>query len=316
MANSTSYFTSGVIITQALTTARPVGTLVLNPADNLLYRSTNATVATYTPVSAAAGAISGTVLDGTAITWGTGLDVVATANGTDLIWTQGAGLGAFRIQDGLVTSWGTGNDLVFTPNGTDVLVSGAGALRYQDSYVTSYGTGNDLILTPDGTNVVFTGAGLGLWSDAVFAIGDNGDTTKRLKFEASAITAGQTRTITMSDADLDFRTNSLASFTIADPGTGAAIPVTTSANVALTIAGPGETNTLAIPTAVGQTLHISVASWGGAGSRAITCAQAINATGNTVITVAGAGQSILLAAASVGGALRWRVVYTDGPGLS
>lgn len=246
----TSRFPSGVLITQALTTARPVGTIVLNPADNNLYRSTNATVATYTAISGAVGSLSGTVLDGTAITWGTGLDVVASADGTNLVWEQGAG------------------------------------------------------------------AGLSLWEAGVFRLADTTDNTKRVSFVVSTVTAGQTRSVTWADANLDFRTQSLASQTIADPGTGQAIPVTTSGNLALTMSVPGETNTLAIPTAIGQTLHITVASFVAASTRIITSAQAFNGTGNTVITLDAATDSILLAAASVGGALRWRVVYNDGCALT
>lgn len=253
--------------------------------------------------------------DSAVVSFGTGVDVTLTPNGTDLLIAQGAGAGAWRFQDTIVTSWGAGNDLIFTPNGTDVLVTGAGALRFQDSYVTSYGTGNDLIVTPDGTNVVFTGAGLGLWSDSVFAIGDNADTTKRLRFEASGITAGQTRVITAADRAVSLQTN-IANDSIADPGSGAAIPVTSSGCVSLALAGAGETNTLAIPTVVGQELHITVASFVAMATRAITVAASFNAAGNTVITLDAAADTILLRAANVGGALRWRVVYNDGAALS
>lgn len=103
--------------------------------------------------------------------------------------------------------------------------------------------------------------------------------------------------------------------TIADPGTGAAIPVTASGAIALTIGAGAETNTLAIPTFLGQTLTI-VSSVQGAGTRAITSAQAINQAGNTIMTFAALADFIMLRAVSIAGALRWRVVANDGVALS
>lgn len=107
-----------------------------------------------------------------------------------------------------------------------------------------------------------------------------------------------------------------ATNTIADPGTGQAIPVTTSGMVPLTIAGAGETNTLAIPAFVGQVLDIIADTLGGGGDRAITSAQAINQAGNTVMTFAAAADFIRLVACTIGGALRWRVAANDGVALS
>lgn len=46
-------------------------------------------------------------------------------------------------------------------------------------------------------------AGVVVVSDANFRIGDSADLTKRIAFEASGITAGQTRTITMPDRAVD-----------------------------------------------------------------------------------------------------------------
>ncbi len=107
-----------------------------------------------------------------------------------------------------------------------------------------------------------------------------------------------------------------ADLTIADPGTALAIPVTKSGYIALTIGSAGaETNTLAIPTFIGQQLSI-MADTVGTGTRAITCAQAINQTGNTLMTFASAADYIVLKAATIGGALRWRVAANDGVALS
>lgn len=110
----------------------------------------------------------------------------------------------------------------------------------------------------------------------------------------------------------------LASFqpvVVADPGTAAAIPVTKSASISLTIGAGAETNTLAIPTFVGQTLNI-VAGVIGAGSRAITSAQAINQTGNTVMTFGQLRDFIALRAVTVAGVLKWTVTSNDGVALS
>lgn len=103
---------------------------------------------------------------------------------------------------------------------------------------------------------------------------------------------------------------------IADPGSTKAIPVTASGFVPLTIAGAGETNTLADPTFVGQKLDIIADTLGGVGARAITAASAINQTGNTVMTFAAAQDFIRLVAVTIGGALKWRVAANDGVALS
>lgn len=102
--------------------------------------------------------------------------------------------------------------------------------------------------------------------------------------------------------------------TLADPGTGQAIPVTRSASIAITTAA-AETNTLAIPTFIGQRL-ILICDVYAVGDRVITSAQPINQTGNTIMTFGAAGDFIVLEAAQVGGALRWRVVSNDGVALS
>lgn len=104
---------------------------------------------------------------------------------------------------------------------------------------------------------------------------------------------------------------------LADPGgANAAIGVTRSATVDFTIGSAGaETNTLAIPSFEGQRLLLN-ANTVGTGTRAVTSAQAINQTGNTVMTFAQARDAIGLAAIKVGGALRWTVVFNDGVVLS
>jgi hypothetical protein len=112
---------------------------------------------------------------------------------------------------------------------------------------------------------------------------------------------------------------------VADPGTGAAIPVTKPATISLTIAAAGETNTLAAPLYPGQLLILYTGALSNAGTRIVTCSAAINATGNNTITLntapsapARGDRIILIGCPSVaaGTTLRWRVVINDGCTLS
>lgn len=103
---------------------------------------------------------------------------------------------------------------------------------------------------------------------------------------------------------------------LADPGTAQAIAVTRSAYVGITIGSAGaETNTLAIPTFLGQVMMLN-ADTVGTGTRAVTSAQAINQAGNTVMTFAQARDCIVLRSIKVGGAFRWMVAANDGVALS
>lgn len=107
-----------------------------------------------------------------------------------------------------------------------------------------------------------------------------------------------------------------SSFAIADPGTAQAIPVTANAVINLTIGSAGaETNTLAIPTFIGQRLTIH-ADTVGTGTRAITAASAINQAGNTIMTFGAASDFIALIGVTLGGTRCWRVLANDGVALS
>lgn len=300
-----------------LLTAKPVGTIVLNALDNNIYRSTNAAVATYTQLNQPAGIVG----DGQSITFGTGLDVVLSADGTDLNVAQGAGGGAWTFQDALVVNWGTGKDVTFTANGADLDIGqggGGGGVTFLDTLPVNFGSGKDLIVTGDGTNVVFsnTAAALALWHDDVFTVADQADTTRRFQFSVGGIAAATLRTWTVPNYNLDFGTAVMSQTLGADPGTGAAIPVATSAHYDLTIGTGAETNTLAIPTAIGQRISLSAATVGMGGTRAVTAASAINQAGNTIMTFAQASDFIELTAISLNGALAWRVAANDGVALS
>lgn len=100
---------------------------------------------------------------------------------------------------------------------------------------------------------------------------------------------------------------------VADPGTGKAIPVTRSAVINIVTAG-AETNTLAIPTFLGQQLILNVSTF--VGARVITASQAINQAGNTIMTFGAVRDCIVLEAIKVGSALRWVVTGNDGVALS
>lgn len=104
--------------------------------------------------------------------------------------------------------------------------------------------------------------------------------------------------------------------TIADPGTGVAIPVTGNGNVALTIGSAGaETNTLAVPTFAGQIISIS-ADTVGTGSRVVTVATDVDNSGNNVLTFDAAGEFISLYGIKLGATFAWRILSNTGVGLA
>jgi len=96
--------------------------------------------------------------------------------------------------------------------------------------------------------------------------------------------------------------------------TGTAIPVTASGSLAITQNG-AETNTLANPMWMGQTISIFVDT-DTSGARVVTAASRINQAGNTIITLSDVGDFIKLEAITIAGALRWQVVANDGAVLS
>lgn len=101
---------------------------------------------------------------------------------------------------------------------------------------------------------------------------------------------------------------------IVDPGTGVAIPVTASGSMAITQNG-AETNTLANPTFMGQTISLFVDT-DTSGQRVVTAAARVNQPGNTVMTFTSVGAFIKLEAITIAGALRWQVVAFEGVTLA
>lgn len=101
---------------------------------------------------------------------------------------------------------------------------------------------------------------------------------------------------------------------LADPGDGEALPAE-SGYLPIVTGADAETRTLANPTGAGQELTI-VHETDGGGAAVVTVASAINATGNTAITLADAGDFIVLRSIKVGANYRWRVAANDGAALS
>ena len=114
----------------------------------------------------------------------------------------------------LAQSWTQAQTFGADDTGVDVKMFGATAgvyvlwdesadtMIFTDGAKMSFGAGADLVVTPDGTNVVFSGAGAALWHDTSLLIVDPADTTKRARFDAGSVTAGQTRIVTLADMDV------------------------------------------------------------------------------------------------------------------
>jgi len=107
----------------------------------------------------------------------------------------------------------------------------------------------------------------------------------------------------------------IAPYEVLDPGTGQAIVVNRwNQHIGLTIAAStAETNTLAAPTQAGQRLSIIAMSVGGAGSRVVTVASAIDSSGHTTMTFDAVDEAVTLEAFPVGSdTYEWRVVFSSG----
>jgi hypothetical protein len=96
----------------------------------------------------------------------------------------------------------------------------------------------------------------------------------------------------------------------------AALAPTYSGEYTMAIANAAETNTCTAPAFAGQVLAFGVTSRAGTGTRAITFASAINATGNTVATFNATTDILILQAVTVAGTPAWRVMNSDGVALS
>jgi hypothetical protein len=294
-------------------------------------------------LTAVAAAYTGSVGFGVS---GTGVDVTFYGDtaGRDLVWDQSEN--TLRAADsaaiGLGSGAGTTPDISFTWDGTRLLVSqltansqirwgvdGAGidqawfgdtasvsmswdqsadSLIFTDSAKIVFGTGSDITVLWDGTDLVVSQAapnsavkwGLdGAGIDHVFY----GDTASAsMTWDQSA-----DKLVFAGVAKIQLQTIAAA--------TGTAIPVTHSGSFPITTAA-AETNTLADPTFLGQTLTIFVDTYA-VGDRVVTAASRINQAGtDRIMTFGAVGDCIKLEAITVGGALKWQVVHNDGVVLS
>lgn len=131
-------------------------------------------------------------------------DVVAESSAAAGVTVDGT-----LIKDGGVTL-GTGANL--TGSATSSVVTNTVAERTAASGVTVDGT-----LIKDGGATVM---------DSTFYVVDNADTTKRMSFECSGISAGQTRTVTMPDGNVTL---------VTDPASYAVLAAVTAGNGAAKI---------------------------------------------------------------------------------
>lgn len=313
MPADVSRFPEGILINHSLLVASPVGTIIEN--GSVLYISTNAAIPAYTPI-----APGGSYPQGTPLTFITAAGTVSfTGGATDVVITDTGGSGLV-FGDSVPLYFGTSQDVLFNPTGGNLVIQqslGAGRVIFADALPVSWGTSQDVnFLMAGGNLLVVQGAGLGvmLLADDTVRFSATADPTKRLGFDVSGVTAGQTRILTAPDYNWAPGV-SVSPAETADPGDAAAIPVTGTTSISLTIGAGAETNTLAAPTAVGQVLSL-IASTVGGGTRAITASAGINKAGNTVMTFAAVSDWIMLRAVRYAGALVWRVAANDGVGLS
>jgi len=108
-----------------------------------------------------------------------------------------------------------------------------------------------------------------------------------------------------------------ADFQIDDPGDGKNIasPQRWGGVVNLVSGASGETRTLSDPEKAGLQITLGFQTDGG-GDVAVTAATGINQTGNTVMTLADAGDEITLRSIKKGTAYVWRIASNDGVALS
>jgi len=228
-----------------------------------------------------------------------GIGTAGNSAGGAMSATGGAGQGsaaggAATVAGGVGGATGAGGASSIK-GGAGGATSGTGGAVSVVGGAGSAGNANGGAVTIDG------GAKNGSGTDGAINIGTS----------AGAITLGKSVTI------LTFQSKQAAGAatnTIADPGTGVAIPVTADGVVPIVTAA-AETNTLAIPSYMGQELILAMDTHVG-GDRVITASQAINQAGNTIMTFGAARDIICLRGITVGGALRWQVAWNEGVALS
>ncbi len=177
------------------------------------------------------------------------------------------------------------------------------AVTFGDDVTLGLGDADDITATWNGTKLVVDAE----TADSAIDIGVDGagiDLNFMLDTASSKIMIDQSADSMIFSGVAKLKLQTIAA------ATGTAIPVTHSGSFPITQNG-AESNSLAIPTYLGQTLSIFVDT-DTSGARTITSAQRINQAGNTTILLTEVGDFIKLEAITIGGALRWQVIQNDG----
>lgn len=204
----------------------------------------------------------------------------------------------------------TAGDVVVTDNRvgialSDIAASTLGALAACGLFAIVKVTG----AIADGADVFWDADGDPLGGTA----GSGAATTQPIGPYLGTVVGAAGATATTADVLFQQRTPEPLESEITDPGDAGAIPVDKSGHVNIVTAG-AETRTLAAPSYAGQQLLVGLKTDGG--NCVITCATAVNQTGNNTLTAADAGDALELVAIYSGANLRWRVRSNDGVTLA
>ena len=237
--------------------------------------------------------------------FGTGSDIAVSWNATKLVVTQAAPNSAIDLG---VSGAGIDLQLYGDTVGRDLLWDqSADSLIFGDDAKLVLGTGSDITASWNGTKLLIGQAAANSAID--FGVDGAGiDLVLYGDTASAAATWDQSADSLILSGVAKIKLQTIAA------ATGAAIPVTHSGSLPITTAA-AETNTLADPSYLGQTISIFADTYA-VGDRVITAASRINQAGNTIITLGAVGDYIKLEAITIGGALKWQVVANDGAALS
>lgn len=260
------------------------------------------------------------------VIWDQSADVLRAADNTAIGWGSGAGTtpdiavswDATRLNVTQLTAnseirWGVdaaGIDQMWYGDTASTFMTwdqSADSLIFADNAKVVFGSGSDITFAWDATSLKVTQAA----PNSAIQLGVDG---AGIDLILMGDTASATATWDQSDDSLVLAGVAKIKLQTIAAATGTAIPVTHSGSFPVTTAA-AETNTLADPTFLGQTITIFVDTYA-VGDRVITAASRINQAANTIITLGAVGDFIRLEAISIAGALRWQVVANDGAALS
>lgn len=247
--------------------------------------------------------------DNAKVVFGTGSDISVYWDATDLIIAQAAANSA--IKAGVS---GAGIDLVlFGDTATRDLTwdQSADTLRAADNTKIGFGSGAgttpDIHFSWDATKLVVGQ----LTANSAIEMGVDGAGIDLVLYgdtASAAATWDQSADSLILSGVAKIKLQTIAA------ATTTAIPVTHSGSFPITTAA-AETNTLADPSYLGQTMSLFVDTFA-VGSRVVTAASRINQAANTIMTFGAVGDFIKLEAITIAGALKWQVVANDGVALS